>query len=160
MKLLSFLSFFLLLSCTNRFVIDTDLAGKLSSIKIEPAGESIARYEFENHLRNLLDTKQSSIKYRLEVTLIRNSSSLVIQKDADSARESVELMVNYHLYDALIGDLLYSGKFRQLASYNTLFSPFSTNVEQVKTDSNLAKASAEELRRRLILYFKMKSLAK
>ncbi len=153
-NILRFASFFLLLSCSNRFLIADNMAAKLSAIRVELEGESITNYEFENHLNNILDIKVGDTKYRLEVKLKSTSSAMIIQKDADSARESVEFLVEYRLYEINGSNLLYSGKFRQLGSYNTLFSPYSTHIEQDKTGINLAKASAEELRRRLILYFK------
>jgi len=159
-NLLGILGLFFLISCSNRFLVDDNMAAKLSAIRIEVEGESITNYEFENHLSNLLAIKSAGPKYRLEVKLNTTSSAMIIQKDSDSARESVEVMVDYKLYDVNDSNLLYSGKFRQLGSYNTLFSPYSTHIEQAKTGSNLAKASAEELRRRLILYFKRTSLSR
>ncbi len=141
-------------ACANRSVVDENLATKLASISINFHEESISSYEFQNHLRNILDTSPQNIKYRLEIQIDRSHDPLIIQKDSEVLRANVQFSLSYKLYKLDDNSMIYSGKLRQIGSYNTLFSPFSTNVELETTNINLAKSCAEELRRRLILFFK------
>jgi len=157
-SLLQILILITLTACGNRFAITEDIAAKLADINMNVSEESIEAYEFTSHLRNILNTKSGSSKYKLDISFTKSSQGLVIQRDSDSLRESKEVVVTYKLFEKGKDKPIYSGKFRQISSYNAMFSPYSSNVEAMQTNANLFKTSAEELRRRLILYFKRESL--
>lgn len=145
-----------LVSCSNRFgEVSKEINDNLSSIEIKLQYDSINLYEFQTHLTNLLNnTASKDKKYRLEIEISEKQYQPVIQKDAESLRETTELTINFKLYNNLTSSLLYKSKFRKINSFNTLFSPYSSNLEMIQSSFNLYKTSAEELRRKLIIFFK------
>jgi hypothetical protein len=149
-------------SCSNRFAqISPEVSNQLASINLKFDAESLDIYEFQRHLSSLLNIDSSlEKKYILDIRIDKKQSGLVIQKDADTIRETQELTVYYKLSRTYPSKVIYSGKFRQISSYNTMFSPYSTNLEMMQSSSNLYKTSAEELRRKLIIFFKNNPLFK
>jgi len=145
-------------SCTNRFNIDATLANQLASISLDFPEETIEAYELQNHLQKILNTGLQGKKYRLEIRVNKTSSDSVVQKDSEVLRQNVEFNVWYQLYKLDDSNPIYKGKFRQISSFNTSFSPYSTNVEYEAAKISLARSCAEELRRKLILFFKRTNL--
>lgn len=144
--------FLFLSSCTNSSKVDQSILDELSCINYTGNIESIPRYEFSSRFNQLTYTSScNNKKYDLEVNFIENNNNSITLKEAETIRENIELIVEYRL---LKGDkVIYSGKLREISSYNTMFSPYSSSVESEVTVKNLYIYAAEELRRRLILFF-------
>ncbi|MDX1924700.1 MAG: hypothetical protein SFT91_05735 [Rickettsiaceae bacterium] len=155
---LIFLVLFLLSSCHG---ISSEVSKELSSIEVNFENHTPDEYEFSTHLSRLLNTDHSRPKrYKLKIDFAKSNSVLAIQKDTDSVRNTLEFNVYYKLYEInpesyIISQSkpILSGRFRNVSSYNTLFSPYSTEVEMNKNSSDLYLASAEELKRRLLIFF-------
>lgn len=151
---LFFLISFCFSSCATRFVtLSPEVQEKLSNINYSVSEDTIEAYNFKKYLGNILGSSSSAKEYNLEINLQKTQSGLIIQKDTDSVRETIELSVTFKLFSKNLSEPVYKGKFRQVGSFNTLFSPYSTNLELERTSGDLYVAAAEELRRRLILYF-------
>lgn len=151
---------FILSSCAG-LQPDKAVLNDLASIEISTKDDTPLDYEFQRHLASLLDSSYIKDKrYKLELDLKRTATIPVLQKEADTIRETLEFTVKYNIQDMIEGTSIYSGKFRQISSYNTLFSPFSTNLEMQKTEHDIYKSSADEMRRKLIIFFKRRNLSK
>ncbi|MDX2049850.1 MAG: hypothetical protein SFT93_01525 [Rickettsiaceae bacterium] len=143
--------------CKNFEIADSGVLEQLSEVRLDMVADDIETYEFKRHLSYLLGNNSKAFgRYKLKVDFEKNSSTIAIQKDSDNLRENIEFKVFFKLYEVGTDKLLYSGKFRQINSYNALFSPYSTNLEIGQTNINLYKACAEELRRKLIIFLKTK----
>jgi hypothetical protein len=127
----------------------------LSAIEVESIN-TIEGAEFYQNLVEILPASQK-IKYILKVQFQYVSSPLVIQKNADILRQTVSQLVKYQLLEKETNKQLTSGQFKLLSSYNSHYSAYKTHIESEKTSTNLTKLGAEEIRTRLILYFKNKT---
>lgn len=139
-------------SCQNRFNVDANIAEKLSSIEIRYQEDTVEDYDFIRYLESLLNTDSKNKKYYLQLEMVKTISGLVIQKDAEPLRETIELNTVYKLFEIGSDKPILEGKVRLFNSYNTLFSPYSTDLEMHKSVSDVFKATASEIRRRLIIF--------
>lgn len=156
-KLIIFLLSFSLYSCGFKSPykhITIDSSSNLHSIEIEPI-ESIEGAEFYQHLVNLFPSRQKA-DYILKVQFHCLSSPLIIQKNANIIRQTVNQLVKYKLLDKKTNKELTSGQFKLLSSYNSNSASYTTHMESERTYENLTKLGAEEIRTRLILYFENK----
>ena len=146
----------LLTSCGLRAVYSnkyTELKANnpLNAIDIEPIG-SIDGTEFYHHLSTLLP-RTTTAQYLLKVQFSNVSVPSAFQKNSDVMREITNQSIQYWLFDLKTNKELTSGKFKQMTSYSTMFSPYAAYVENEGALEDLTKHSAEEVRSRLILYF-------
>ena len=129
--------------------------GQLDAIEISPIA-SMEGAELYRYLSDLLPLKREPL-YILKISFVNTESPIAIQKNSDVIRENVSHIVYYELQDIRTGKVATSGKFKQMTSYNSTFYPYASYVEREHTTKNLTKYSSEEIRRRLILYFKSQS---
>ena len=113
--------------------------------------------EFYHYLTTLMPSR-GNIKYRLNVSFTYSFSPIAIQKNSDIIRENIIQYIQYKLVDAKTNNVVTGGTFKHMTSYNSSFSPYGSDVEKNFNSTNLTKFSAEEIRRRLILYFTDKKL--
>lgn len=128
------------------------VSGPLNAIEISPIS-SVEGAELYHYLSDLLPLKREPL-YNLRVTFTYFGSPIAVQKNSDIIRENVSHIVQFELRDIVTNNIVTSGKFKQMTSYNTTFSPYGSYIEKEHTSKNLTKYSSEEIRRRLILYFK------
>ncbi|NDB81936.1 MAG: hypothetical protein EB127_04230 [Alphaproteobacteria bacterium] len=149
-----------LVSCVSSYD-NKEIIRELSLINLDIKCNTPEEYEFEHHLNKLLNYNIDSHNlYKLRVQFDKNSNRIAVQTDSDTVRESVTLNVKFELLQESPGkpdSLLMSQSFRVMGSYNTLFSPYSTDLEMQKTIQDLYITSAEEIRRRLIIFLRSKA---
>jgi len=129
-----------------------NVSSSLDAIEISQI-PSMEGAELYRYLSDLLPLKVDPL-YVLKISFTSTGSPIAIQKNSDVIRENVSHTVQFELLDIKTAKVLTSGKFKQMTSYNSTFSPYGSNVEREHTAKNLTKYSSEEIRRRLILYFK------
>ncbi len=154
---------FILFSCTS--LRDEDIAHLLSSIELEVPQSTIEEYEFMNHLQILLNANTNTEKrYRLKVSFLKTNNPIVIQSETDTTRHTIILAVNFQLFyqDIATGvskeTCIWAQAFKQITSYNTVFSPYSTDVLIQQTEVDLYRTSAEEIKRRLVMFLRQKQI--
>lgn len=128
------------------------VSSSLDAIEIDPIN-TMEGAELHRYLSDLLPLTREPL-YILRISFTSAGSPIAIQKNSDVIRENVSHTVQFELLDIKTSKMLTSGKFKQMTSYNSTFSPYGSNVEREHTAKNLTKYSSEEIRRRLILYFK------
>ena len=158
---LSFLSILIihatfLSSCGFNAVYKTDyMMGELDAIEVSPIS-SIEGAELYRYLSDLLPLKRTPL-YILKISFTYTESPIAIQKNSDVIRENVNHLVHYELQNIHTGEIATKGKFKQMTSYNSTFYPYASYIEKEHAIKNLTKHSSEEIRRRLILYFKSRN---
>lgn len=156
MRYLFILIMLFLSSCNLKPVYDTKytndkIVKDLESIEVKPI-KTIEGAEFYHRLTSILPQKTKA-KYLLKAELIGATMPATIEKNSNVLRSYINQLVRYKLIDIKNQKILIEEKFYQIASYNTIFTPYATNVEQNETGIDLAYSAAEEIRSRLILYF-------
>jgi hypothetical protein len=127
------------------------LSPEISAIEIIPI-QTVEGAEFTHYLSSIMPTLNKA-KYLLNVSFSHSSQPLIIQKNANILRQNISLEIKYSLIDKNSGKLLTSGKFDNINSYNTTFSPYASHDESCRAFDDLLKKSAYEIRDRIILYF-------
>ncbi len=127
----------------------------LSDINLAPI-DSIEGADFYNHLKNILPPQKSS-KYRLTCSIVQAGGFSILHSNSDILRKNITITVSYTLKDDS-GKTIESSSFSRISSYNSSGSPYSTNAQGQAAKTNLTIAAAEEVRSRLILYFKHKNI--
>lgn len=128
-----------------------NINNNLGAIEIE-AIDSIEGVEFYRYLQDIMP-QSTSPKYLLKVQLANSSVPNVIQKNSDILREAITQIISYQLIDLKNNKIVTKGKFKLMDSYNTLFSSYASYVESEKALEVLVAQNAEEIRKRLFLYF-------
>jgi hypothetical protein len=147
---------FLLSSCSSRFKVEESVLAKVSCVELNAEIDSEPLYEFKRRFENLIGSNSCNAKiYQLDVKFENYTNNRIVLKKAESIRENIELIVNFELKKD--SEIIYKNKFREISSFNTMFSPYSTDIEKSSNEKNLHISAAEELRRRLILFFKRNS---
>lgn len=152
-----FIIFLLLLvsSCNLKPVYDTrynnNIDKNLEAIEVEPI-KTIEGAEFYHRLTSILPG-YGKAKYLLKAELTAATMPATIEKNSDVSRQYINQLVKYKLINIETSKILIEEKFYQNTSYNTVFTPYATNIERDKTGIDMAHAAAEEIRSRLILYF-------
>lgn len=158
--LLSCLLIFFLSTCGfkpiyNDTNIVTEKDKSLYAIELDQPN-SISEAEFYHHLADILPRKLPA-KYLLKAQFNYSSTPIALQKNSDILRQTINNITNYQLLDIKTGKEVTAGHFRTISSYNAALSPFAAYVENQAALENMMKQVAEEMRLRLILYFKSKS---
>lgn len=144
-------------SCSNKYTVDKDILNEISCINYESDLDSIEKYEFTRVFKKLIsDSSCLEKKYDLQVSFSQISENRIILKDAESIRDNINLLVKFKLSQK--DKILYESEFREITSYNTMFSPYSSSVEKDESINDIYINAAEELRRRLIIFFNRKSV--
>lgn len=146
----------LLSSCGFKSVYSDKDISQFNSIEIEPI-LSIAGAELYYQLSNIMPKKVTA-KYLLKIKISYATTPVVIKKDSDVLRDTVNQVIEYSLYDIETNKQLTAGKFKQLSSYNTTFSAYASYIERESALESLTRYAAEELHMRLILYFENQKL--
>ncbi|MDX1916867.1 MAG: hypothetical protein SFT68_02675 [Rickettsiaceae bacterium] len=158
MGALRLISLLALIACSNIYK-NLEIVDDLTRVRIDMDSKTPEEYDFEYRLNNLLNqnTNKESL-YKLSVVFNIDTERLAVLNDTDTARERIVLDMKYKLYDDHQSEdkLLIDESFRLTSSYNTLFSPYSVDMEIEKTRRDLYLSSAEEIRRRLLLFFKQR----
>lgn len=150
-----FIILFLLSGCGFVPMHSTFYEESLSQIEIKPIS-SIAGAELYHSLHSFFRSSKDT-KYLLHIKIIASGYPIAIDKSSDMLRESVNQNISYQLIDKTSSKVLTSGQFNNCSSYSTNFSPYANYVEKEKSSEILTKYAAEEIRTRLILYFKQKA---
>lgn len=151
--LLNIVALLLLSSCGFRPVYKKETGGSyeiLQKIELSPIN-SVEGAEFYNQLRNIFPHSLTS-DYRLESHLSFSQAFTILQKNSDVLRETLKVQVTYSLREKATDSVITSGAFSRLSSYNTTFSPYNNAIKKQDILKNMAIASAEEVRSRIILY--------
>ena len=122
----------------------------LPQIHINPIN-SVAGAELYHHLSDLIGNSEGA-SYKLDIKISYSSSPLAITKSSDVVQQSAAQAVIYRLIDES-GKEVTSGSFTISGSYNTTSSAYATHAEERQESLNLATKAAEEIHRRLIIYF-------
>jgi len=133
---------------------DAKLQPQLASIFVEPVAERDG-YELRNTLINLLDSNGVSAgkAYHLKLLLNETNQGVALQNDATITRYNDTLTVVYVLTDAT-GKEVTRGTQSNLASYNTVTSPYATLAGQQDADKRAAQEIAERIRLDLGVFFR------
>lgn len=149
----------LISSCSFDDKISTYIGTELCSVEILLTDESTAQkaeqnFHFVENAKKLF-CKMNNLdkKYILEVSFTEEKQPLILQENSDILRENIEILTKYSLLEKKSGKKIHHGKFRLVSSYNTLFSPYSTHLEENDACIYLYRSVAEELRLKLISYF-------
>ncbi|MGX6960910.1 MAG: hypothetical protein ACIPMY_06930 [Rickettsia endosymbiont of Pentastiridius leporinus] len=142
-------------SCNLKPVYDTRYNSKinkdLEAIEVEPI-KTIEGAEFYYRLTSILPG-QGKAKYLLKAELTAAVMPATIEKNSDVSRQYINQLIKYKLINIETSKILIEEKFYQTTSYNSIFTPYATNIERDETGIDLAHAAAEEIHNRLILYF-------
>ncbi len=126
-------------------------SSNLCAVEIESI-PSIAGAELYHHLSELIPYCGVT-KYRLTVSLNYLNSPSIIKRNSDIFRQTTTQLVNYKLLDIQNQQVVTSGQFNNIASYNAGTSAYTTYIEGESTLETMALQAAEEVRTRLILFF-------
>ena len=145
----------LLASCAN-FNIDQSIYKEISCISVEVENkDSIPIYEFKKHFEYITDFAGcKKPQYLLKIKFNEYSNNHILLKESEIVRQNIELMSEYSLYNLQNDDKLTSDRIRLINSYSTMFSPYSSEQEAEESALELYISTAEELRRKMILFFK------
>lgn len=130
---------------------DESLSPYLNTIHINNI-DSVEGSELCLHLSNLLPLTRKPL-YSLKISFSFTSSPTAIQRNANITREDISQIIKFDLINISSGEIVMNGNFRHITSYNSTFTPYGSHVEREFAASNLTKYAAEEIRRRIILYF-------
>lgn len=145
----------LLISCALRPVYSNKhINNNLNAIEIEIIG-SIEGAEFSRYLYDIMP-QLTSPKYLLKVQFVSSTTPNAIQKNSDVLREAIVQSISYQLINLKDNIVVTSGKFKLMNSYSTLFSPYASYIESERAAEDLVTQNAEEIRKRLFLYFEEK----
>lgn len=125
---------------------------KLAAIEVMPIGGRMGQ-ELRSRLQDTLcplSANQPPSKYRLYITLKKNTSPAAIEKDRSITRYNVSIIASYALKHRDNNKLISKGTLRVVSSYDSLDSRFSTFVAEDKTTSNAIQELAEQLSTRLM----------
>ncbi|MDF2965400.1 MAG: hypothetical protein K0Q51_788 [Rickettsiaceae bacterium] len=177
--LLLVLTLFAFTGCQAKGIHSTEqklqVEEELAKIELSPSN---SKYITELYM-GLADKLPSSLdkKYRLNVQINFSHNPLLISKNSDILREHVVASVDYELLlipqdhsadinkrqsnsTKLVEDglksprkSLYKGKVVLRSSHDTIDSPYATHVETEQMSRNLAAQAAEEIYKRLFMYF-------
>ncbi len=127
---------------------------KLSSIEIQPIN-SVEGSEFLYHFSRILPCSRGiKPQYLLKVEFSNTKVPSVLQRNSDTIREAINQTVSYSLMDALTNKEVTSGRFKHITSYNTNSTVYTSYIIGEGEMELLTNQAAEEIRKRLILYFK------
>lgn len=132
---------------SNKHIINNNL----NAIEIEIIS-SIEGAEFARYLYDIMP-QLTSPKYLLKVQFVSGSTPSAIQKNSDVLREAIVQSISYQLISLKDNIIVTSGKFKLMNSYSTLFSPYASYIESERATEDLVTQNAEEIRKRLFLYF-------
>ena len=124
----------------------------LSEIEVVPIN-TIEGSKLCHYLSNLLSSSLVAPKYKLFMNIHSSSSPVAMQKNSDVVRQAINQTLEYKLLEIKTAKEVTSGKIYLASSYATTFALYATNVEHEAACSNLSQSGAEEMRKRLILYF-------
>lgn len=137
-------------SCGFQAVYKTSSNEAIPPIHINEIN-SVAGAELYRHLSDLISNLEGS-KYQLDIKLVYSSSPLAITKSSDVVQQSASQAVSYRLMNES-GEVVLASGFSITGSYNTTSSAYATHVQEEQGSVDLAKKAAEEIHRRLIIYF-------
>lgn len=137
-------------SCGFRAVYESANKEVIPQIHINSIN-SVAGAELYRHLSDLINNSEGA-RYQLDITLTYSSSPLAITKSSDVIQQSASQTVGYKLINER-GEVVLASGFSVSGSYNTTSSAFATYTEERQKGLELAKKAAEEIHRRLIIYF-------
>ena len=155
MKIQTVFSIFLiaLTSCSFKPLYSSaNSSNKLSLVKLEEIKSPLGA-EFCYHMERFLRTSPD-YKYLLKVKFDSRLTPILIQKNADVLRQSINHKIEYELSDAKTSQIVTRGIFFYDTSYNAISRPYGTFVEEEHIRLNVMKYIAEELYLRLALFFK------
>lgn len=144
-------------SCNLRPVYNskqnTGALNKLRAIEIQPIN-SVEGAEFSYHLTNILPPSEGiKAQYTLKVQFVNQKAPSILQKNSDILREAINQVVSYQLIDLQSNKAVASGKFNHLTSYSMDSAAYSSYMIGEGELELLTKQAAEEILKRLILYF-------
>jgi hypothetical protein len=160
--LLIFLSLFFCVSCGLKPVYSnkhsSQINSQLGAIDIEPI-TSIAGAECYYYLASILPrTTKVPAKYLLKIIFISTFSPGTIQKNSDILREAISQSVSYQLLDISTHKEITSGHFNNITSSDSFSTPYGSEIESQKTLEDFTRHAADEVRERLILYFRQNAI--
>lgn len=112
------------------------------------------RIELENSMPRTL---QDNAAYRLSVSLEENRYPIGIEQSGRISRYNINYILTYQLLDTESGEVLDDGIIRKLSSYNIVPSDYASYVARRDAEKRAIAETAEETRKRLMLYFAKKT---
>lgn len=158
-KYLYLIVIFILSSCTNfgpLYGNNKDFEAFLSNIEIEEV-ETLQHSDLEHHIAKLFGSS-SDTKYMLKVSVSDNITPLIITGRANVVKQNVVQLCDYSLIDKSTGVLLTKGTIRVVGSYTSDKTPYVSYTNEQYTKKNVTQTATEELRMRLMLYFKKNNI--
>src|SRR5579875_93134 len=127
---------------------------RLSQVQIELI-EDRRGQELRNDLLDRLnpDGQPGQPRYSLAVVIDEANTSVAIAKDASTIRNNLAITAHYKLTDLSTGKSLYEGYVNGLNSYAEITNSYSTIVGQKDAESRVLSSMADDISRRLALYF-------
>jgi hypothetical protein len=142
-----------------------------SSLDKQLVEEELAKIEFASpqskyitecylELERLLPSTISATKeYSLNINIFYNNNPLLISKNSDLLRENVTALIDYEIHSLKspiatpLHKALHKGRIVLRSSHNVIDSPYATHVEIEHINLKLAAQAAEEIYKRLFIYF-------
>ncbi|MBP7189782.1 MAG: hypothetical protein KA998_00840 [Rickettsiaceae bacterium] len=103
-------------------------------------------------LSSLIGSSPGS-KYLLEISLSNASQDSIISKKSDVVEIKVIQNVSFKVIDNDSGKEILNQKFSVYGYYGAMYQPYSSYVESRGASESLAKHAADEIHRRLIIFF-------
>ena len=126
----------------------------LSSIEIEEV-ETIENSDLYDNISKLFGTSNDT-QYILKLKLTDTVAPLLITGQANVLKQNVTQICEYSLVDKSTGEILTKGKIRLVGSYDSSGTPYESYTHEKYTKKSITQTASEELRMRLMLYFKGK----
>ena len=124
----------------------------LSSIEIEEV-ETIESSDLYDNISKLFGASHDT-KYTLKLKLTDTVAPLLITGQANVVKQNITQLCDYSLMDKSTGEVVTKGKIRLVGSYSSTDTPYASYTHEKYTRKSITQTAAEELRMRLMLYFK------
>lgn len=102
-----------------------------------------------------LKSRKCESKFLLKLRINSSKNLSVLSKKSSILRRSISLSTDYELLDIKEQNILTKGVFTVFSSFGVISSPYSSIVEEEKSFYLLNKSLVEEIKARLILFFKI-----
>lgn len=103
-------------------------------------------------LRSLIPNSSCS-RYILEISLSETSQNSLLSKKSDTLEKKIIQHVSFKLIDSEVKKEVLQQKFSIDAHYGAMYSPYSSYIEYRGAKESLSKLAADEIYRRLIMFF-------
>lgn len=129
----------------------------LSDIYIPPLNSRVGQKVRNELLFAFAAAETPGAAYRLELTVSRSLTSMLVQPNRDSDLRALHMNARFQLADAQTGKILFSGSSVARASYEHDAQMFANERALINAEDRAARTVSDDIRTRLSAWFAARS---